>query len=206
MTADSSARSETGAPGTVQPDRAQRLADCLQRARAGEMTALDEVVRELNPLLWHVARSQGMDQSQAYDVVQTAWLELLRRLDGIRSPQALTAWLITTTKREAWRVKRLAHRSSGSDELAGVPDPAAPQLDERLITDARDRTLWAHFQQLSQRCRELLRIVALVDRPDYAVVSEALAMPHGSIGPTRGRCLAKLREMLLAEPAWSTDG
>jgi RNA polymerase sigma factor (sigma-70 family) len=206
MTADSSARSETGAPGTVQPDRAQRLADCLQRARAGEMTALDEVVRELNPLLWHVARSQGMDQSQAYDVVQTAWLELLRRLDGIRSPQALTAWLITTTKREAWRVKRLAHRSSGSDELAGVPDPAAPQLDERLITDARDRTLWAHFQQLSQRCRELLRIVALVDRPDYAVVSEALAMPHGSIGPTRGRCLAKLREMLLADPAWSTDG
>jgi RNA polymerase sigma factor (sigma-70 family) len=205
MSADSPALSETGAPGSVPPVRAQRLTQCLERARAGEMAALDEVVRELNPLLWHVARAQGMDQSQAYDVVQTAWLELLRRLDGIRSPQALTAWLITITKREAWRVNRLAHRSTDSDELEDVADPA-PQLDEGLITTARDRTLWAHFQRLSQRCRELLRIVALVDRPDYAVVSEALAMPHGSIGPTRSRCLAKLREMLLADPAWSTDG
>jgi RNA polymerase sigma factor (sigma-70 family) len=205
MSADSPALSETGAPGSVPPVRAQRLTQCLERARAGEMAALDEVVRELNPLLWHVARAQGMDQSQAYDVVQTAWLELLRRLDGIRSPQALTAWLITITKREAWRVNRLAHRSTDSDELEDVADPA-PQLDEGLITNARDRTLWAHFQRLSQRCRELLRIVALVDRPDYAVVSEALAMPHGSIGPTRSRCLAKLREMLLADPAWSTDG
>jgi len=56
---------------------------------------------------------------------------------------------------------------------------------------------------LPQRCRELLRIVAMVDRPDYTLVSDALEMPRGSIGPTRGRCLEKLREMLLADPVWS---
>ena len=60
-----------------------------------------------------------------------------------------------------------------------------------------------HFRQLSQRCQALLRVVAEVERPDYAVVAQAMAMPRGSIGPTRGRCLSRLREMLLADPRWS---
>jgi DNA-directed RNA polymerase specialized sigma24 family protein len=89
-----------------------------------------------------------------------------------------------------------------SDVLAEVADDA-PELSERLVRQERDRVLWRHFQRLSERCRELLRIVAMVDRPDYTTVSEALGMPHGSIGPTRGRCLEKLREMLLADPQWS---
>lgn len=198
MTADAASSQATRA------DRAARLARCLERARDGDVGALDEVVRELNPLLWHVARSQGLESGEAADVVQTTWLELLRRLHEIRSPQALTAWLISTTKREAWQVNRRRRRFAepGSEVLEAIPDASA-ELSERLIDDERDRILWRHFQQLSQRCRELLRIVSMVDRPDYAVVSEALAMPHGSIGPTRARCLAKLREMLLADPVWS---
>jgi hypothetical protein len=74
---------------------------------------------------------------------------------------------------------------------------------ERLVADERDRVLWRHFERLSERCRTLLRIVAQVERPDYSMVAEAMEMPHGSIGPTRGRCLAKLREMLLADSEWS---
>ena len=76
-----------------------------------------------------------------------------------------------------------------------MPDPASG-----LIEDERDRVLWRAFHQLGDRCRELLRVVAMVERPDYAVVGEALGMPHGSIGPTRGRCLAKLRALLLRRP------
>ena len=62
--------------------------------------------------------------------------------------------------------------------------------------------LWAHFQQLPQNCQALLRVIAFADRPDYAAVSESLGMPVGSIGPTRGRCLAKLRTALANDPAW----
>ncbi len=86
--------------------------------------------------------------------------------------------------------------------LESAPDPG-PGLDERLLSDERDRVLWLHFQRLPERCRNLLRIVAHADRPDYSAVAQTLGMPVGSIGPTRGRCLARLREMLLADPGWS---
>ena len=187
-------------------DRATRIGACLERARNGERAALGEIVRELNPLLWHVARAQGLAAPEAADVVQTTWLELLRRLHDIRSPQALTAWLITTTRREAWRVRELARRraTEGVAALESVPDPD-PEPDERLLSAERDRILWLHFQRLPPRCRGLLRIVAHADRPDYTAVAEALGMPRGSIGPTRGRCLAKLREMLLDDASWSAS-
>jgi RNA polymerase sigma factor (sigma-70 family) len=185
-------------------DRAARLAESFDRARTGERAALDEVVRELNPLLWRVVRSQGLDAEEAADVIQTTWLELLRRLDDIRSPQALTAWLVTTARREAWRTRDRSRRYApeGVPALEGMADPD-PGPDERLLTDERDQLLWRHFRRLPERCQALLRIVARVNRPDYDMVAAALGMPHGSIGPTRGRCLAKLREMLLADPDWS---
>jgi RNA polymerase sigma factor (sigma-70 family) len=162
-------------------------------------------VRALNPLLWRVARSQGLGVDEATDAVQTAWLELMRRLQEIRTPQALTGWLVTTTKRESWRMRGRSRREVADDPvaLADQPDPEPLQI-ERIVLDERDRTLWQYVDQLSARCRELLSIVSEVARPDYAVVAEALGMPHGSIGPTRGRCLAKLRHLLLSDPMWSS--
>jgi RNA polymerase sigma factor (sigma-70 family) len=184
-------------------DRAARLARCLVRARQGDRSALDEVVRELNPLLWHVARAQGLPPEEAADVVQTTWLELLRRLHEIRSPQALTAWLVAATRREAWRVReRLRGRRVEGEEHLELLADQGPGPDTRLLASERQRVLMRHFARLSERCRTLLRIVATVDRPDYGTVAEALGMPRGSIGPTRGRCLEKLRAMLLDDPEW----
>jgi RNA polymerase sigma factor (sigma-70 family) len=184
--------------------RAVRLALCLERARDGDLRAVDDMVHELNPLLWRVARAQGLQTEEAADVVQTAWLQLLRRLHEIRSPQALTGWMVSVTRREAWHTNARARMrvDPGTDVVEAIADEG-PDVPELLATAERHQVLWRHFQRLSERCRTLLRIVAYVDRPDYSVVAEALEMPRGSIGPTRGRCLAKLREMLLADPAWS---
>ena len=195
-------------PAAAQPrtDRPARLAACLERARAGDLTALDEVVDELNPLLWSVARAEGLTPEDAADVVQTTWLELVRQMHTIRSPMALTAWLIQATKREAWHTsaRRRKRAGPGVDFLEEVPD-VTPDPAEQAVSRGAHGVLWEHFAQLSERCKALLRVIAHADRPDYAAIAEALGMPHGSIGPTRGRCLAKLRAMLLADPAWSTE-
>jgi RNA polymerase sigma factor (sigma-70 family) len=193
---------------TAQPraDRPARLAACLERAKAGDLTALDEVVEELNPLLWSVARAEGLTAEDAADVVQTTWLELVRQLHTIRAPLALTAWLIQATKREAWHTSARRRKRAGPDVdfLAEVAD-ARPDPAEQTVNRGVHGVLWEHFAKLSERCKLLLRVIAHADRPDYANIAEALGMPHGSIGPTRGRCLAKLRAMLLADPAWSTE-
>lgn len=185
-------------------DRTERLAASLTRAKEGDLSALDSVVRELNPLLWHVARSQGLTDEDAADVVQTTWLELVRQLSAIHSPRALAGWLVRATKREAWRVNARRRKNAGPDPdaLNDVPDDA-PAPDHEMLTQERHRTLWRHFAKLSEQCRTLLTLVAHSERPDYASIVEALGMPHGSIGPTRGRCLARLRALLLADPAWS---
>src|ERR1700760_3858266 len=81
--------------GHAAADRPARLEACLVRARDGDTGALGEIARELNPLLWHVARNEGLTAEESADVVQTSWLELLRRLHEIRSPQALTSSVLT---------------------------------------------------------------------------------------------------------------
>jgi RNA polymerase sigma factor (sigma-70 family) len=174
-----------------------RIADLLQAARDGDNKSLGELVEELTPLLWQVARAQGLDRDSSSDIVQTAWLKLLGSLREIHSPMALTSWLITVTRREAWRVRNAGRMELPARDVlfAELPD-AGPTPEEQRVARERQRMLWTAVGQLSERCQQLLRIIAFTRRPDYDVVSMALGMPRGSIGPTRGRCLAKLRDVL----------
>ena len=75
-------------------------------------------------------------------------------------------------------------------------------IEDTVLRDETDGRLWRHIAGLPERCRTLLRVIAFADRPDYAELARALGMPQGSIGPTRGRCLAKLRLALAQDPNW----
>ncbi len=179
------------------PSRHDRLAALLLSAQAGRREALNEIVVELSPLLWQVARAQGIERDAAEDVIQCTWLSLLSHLGQIHSPVALTAWLVTATKREAWRV-RAANRTEQPVDGAAMTDLAdpRPQPEESVLLAERHRDVWQAVKLLPKRCQDLLRVVAFTHRPDYDAVAVALGMPRGSIGPTRGRCLGKLRTLL----------
>jgi RNA polymerase sigma factor (sigma-70 family) len=183
------------------PGRAARMADLLGAARAGSEDALGQIVNELSPLLWQVARSAGLSQGDAEDVLQTVWMRLITHLDSIHDAGALTGWLVTTTKREAWRVCAAGRKQLPADQdvFADLPDQG-PGSEEQVILDDQRRALWTVIGMLPRRCQELLRIMAFAPRPDYATVAAALGMRVGSIGPTRGRCLAKLRALLADGP------
>lgn len=178
----------------------ERHAACLVAARSGDRGALDALVIDLSPLVWHVARGQGLDRTRAEDVVQTVWLTLLGNLNSISEPRALARWLITTTRREAQRGRGRGDREAplvdeALDTLAtedGLPEPEA-------LRNERDRQLWSAFRRLPARCQELLRLTVLAGRVEYREVAQVLRMPRGSIGPTRGRCLANLRGLLGVE-------
>lgn len=187
-------------PGSL----ATRAAAAFAAYRTGHEERMDDLVELLTPILWHTARAQRADAATAEDVVQTAWVRLVEHSDSISEPQAVLQWLITTVRREAWQVVRRADRVRPDED---VLDQAAPDGDpgpERsaLLTE-QQRLLWQHVEQLSARCREILRVIAFAERPDYAAVASALGMPVGSIGPTRGRCLHKLRTSLPSDLRWT---
>ena len=192
-----------GAPARP-PQPPGRLSAIFCRVVAGDRRAIDELVVELTPMLWRVARSTGLDPASCEDVVQQSWLTLLGHLHRIRTAEAVAAWLVTVTRREAVRVFTAQGRTRPVEEqmLAGVPD-GDPSVEDAMVTGERRRVLWRAIGRLPRRCVQLLQVVAFSDRPDYAAIAGALGMPMGSIGPTRGRCLAKLRELLAAEPEWS---
>jgi RNA polymerase sigma factor (sigma-70 family) len=179
-------------------ERRAWTAGLLAEARAGRTEALAELVPELSPMLWHVARSAGLPAADAEDVVQQAWLRLVSHLDQLSQPGSVASWLVTTTRREAWRRRSAGRRQfpAEQDWLADQPD-RDPDAAEQAVLDEERRELWAALAQLSPRCQQLLRIVAFVPRPDYDAVAAGLGIPRGSVGPTRGRCLAKLRALLI---------
>jgi RNA polymerase sigma factor (sigma-70 family) len=187
-----------------EPPRREPLGELLRLARMGDSRAFDEIVKRMTPLLWNVARAQGLDREAAADVVQDAWTTLLQKLDAIRSPDALAGWLVTVTRREARKVRtRLRRYDLGEPgTFMELPDPA-DAMDDRVVDRDQYQCLRRNLGKLGTRCQELLRIVAFVERPDYQEVSKALGMPRGSIGPTRGRCLSQLRALLDEDPTWS---
>jgi RNA polymerase sigma factor (sigma-70 family) len=172
--------------------------------RAGEPGALDALVHSLTPLLWHIVRAYGLDTATAEDVVQNTWLTLVRKADSIDEPQAVLRWLTVTARRDAWRAARSAGRVDLTDDdtvLDVREQGVGPEAG--LLKAEDDRALWAAVGKLNERCQRLLRVIAFHDRPDYSALSQELGMPMGSIGPTRGRCLDKLRAHLASDTAWS---
>lgn len=188
-------QSAPDAPGeiTVWGQAAQHF----RRWRSGEVASLDDLVGCLTPVLWHVVRSYGLEKDQAEDVVQTAWLTLVRRHESIEDAQAVGSWLTTTARREAWRVSRKDARVSPMlDEVIETHVPHQQAAETEVVRKDENDHLWACVSKLDARCQRLLRIVAFDDRPDYQGIATDLGMPVGSIGPTRGRCLGKLKALL----------
>ena len=166
----------------------------FRRWRDGDQRALDDLVRLMSPVLWHVVRATGLEREPAEDVVQSTWLAMVRSAEGISDPQAVSGWLCTTARREAWRTRKQSTRSTPVEDEAlefRLPNEESPEA--AVVLDDEQRRLWSSLAKLPERCQRLLRIVAAEQRPDYTRIAADLQMPVGSIGPTRGRCLDKLR-------------
>lgn len=170
--------------------------ELVAAAVAGDQQAWDALVERYTSLLWSVARSYRLPASDAADVVQTTWLRLVEHLDQIKDPDRLPGWLATTARRECLRLLHRADRESrSSNALVDVPDDS-PELDAGLLNDERDAELWRALGRMDEFCQRLLRVLIADPPPTYAEISAVLGIKIGSIGPTRARCLSKLRQLI----------
>jgi RNA polymerase sigma factor (sigma-70 family) len=179
------------------------VAELVRAAADGDQAAWHGLVDRYNGLVWSVARAHRLSTVDASDVVQTTWLRLVENLGRLQDPERVGAWLATTARRECLRTLRHSAR------MVAVEDPpeqvTESQLDAALLVEERDRALWQAFGELSERCQALLRILVADPPPSYEDISAALDMPIGSIGPTRQRCLERLRGLAEGEGVTSTD-
>lgn len=176
------------------------VTELVRAAADGHQASWNNLVDRYNGLVWSVARAHRLSGADAADVVQTTWLRAVEHLARLHDPESLGAWLATTARHESLRAIRLGSRHvPTSMELAfDTPDDAAP-IDAHLLERERDRALWTSLGRLAERCQTLLRMLIADPPASYDEISAALDIPIGSIGPTRGRCLERLRE--LAEAA-----
>ncbi len=178
--------------GPVQQESVTAL---LRAAEAGDQDAWGGIVSRFGDLLWSVARAHRLSAADAGDVVQMTWLRLVENLGRIEDPERLAGWLATTARRECLRTLRRSGReqlSADGDATIDLQDHAEP-LDSRLLSEERDAQLWESFGGLQPRCQQLLRVLMADPAPSYLEAAAALDMPIGSIGPTRARCLQRLR-------------
>ena len=187
----------------LSPDEAAVL---VVRVRSGDAAAWDLLVESYAGLVWAIARNHRLGSSDAADVSQTTWLRLVENLDRIEDPRRVGAWLATTARRECLRVLRLSGREVlvFDDAVFDRGDAQGPDIDHALLRAESAASVTTAFARLPDRCQQLLRVLMLDEAPHYEAVSSALDMPVGSIGPTRSRCLAKLR-VLLEEGGATTE-
>jgi RNA polymerase sigma factor (sigma-70 family) len=191
----------------------EEVATLVRAAAAGDASAWEALVARFSGLVWSVVRGYRLTRADSVDVFQTTWLRLVEHIDRIQAPGQVGAWLATTARHECLRVARAHARSVPVDETTlvslGRPDDSSPEravleAEQARLDTARAERLWQALADLPPRCAQLLRVLMASPAPSYAEVAAALGMPVGSIGPTRARCLQRLREKLagqVSEPA-----
>jgi len=183
----------------------QDLASCnvaglVRRAADGDMMAWDRLVEQYARLIWSITVEFKLAESDAADVAQTTWLRLLEHIDRIEYPDRVGSWLAATARNECLRSLAARKRVVLSDDDGHLNSAFAhgPEIDERLLARERDETVRDAMSRLPRRWQRLLEMLMADPPASYADISDELELPIGSIGPTRGRCLARLRVLLQA--------
>jgi len=176
------------------------VAELVRRAADGDLRAWEGLVDRFARLIWSITGEFRLAESDAADVAQTTWLRLLEHIDRIEHPDRVASWLAATARHECLR--SLAARKKvvlGHDEehLETVVAPG-PEVDERLLADERAQVVREALTRLPREWQQLLEMLMADPPASYAEISDQLGLPVGSIGPTRGRCLARLRVLLQA--------
>ena len=171
------------------------LEDLTRAAADGDRRAWDQLYQRYQPLISRMCRRYGLNTSDAADVSQTVWMQLVRYAGQIREPRSLPGWLATTVKHECLAVVQSGRNIEPADPMMDrrLQQIDRTEIDEHLHLSDRRRSLHEGLSQLRPHQRELVLLLIAEPQMSYQEISGRLGMPVGSIGPTRARCLHQLR-------------
>lgn len=175
--------------------------DLVSAAASGDDEAWAQLIERYSPLVVTVINRFGLNRADAADVNQTLWLRLVEHLDKLREPAALPGWIVQTTRHECLRLVRAEKRTwlfdpmdAAAETYVEAANPLDPDtLDAGLLRAERHQALRDAYRQLAPRCQQLVTMLLHEPPPSYEEIGQRLGIPVGSVGPTRGRCVHKLR-------------
>lgn len=172
-------------------------AELISRCLEQDDQAWEALLRRFKRLVASIAFKYGLSEDTD-DIFQSVGFALYQQLPHLRKQEKLSSWIITVTVRECWKLRRrLGSAKAGErepEDLAETPDDAALRSDDLLLRIERQHLLRRGIERLSDNCRQLLELLFYQDPPPtYIEIGDRLNMPVASIGPTRGRCLEKLK-------------
>jgi RNA polymerase sigma factor (sigma-70 family) len=172
----------------------------FRRAAEGDLGAWERLVDQYARLIRSITVEYKLVESDAADVCQTTWLRLLEHMDRIEHPDRVGSWLAATARNECLRSLAARKRVVLNQDCTELNDAVAhePEIDERLLAAERAQVVRDALSSLPRRWQRLLEMLMADPPASYADISDELELPIGSIGPTRGRCLARLRVLLQA--------
>ena len=189
---------DLGSPAVPPPSGRVDEAALLARVNDGDERAWNELVDHFAGLVWSVARSFRLSKASTDDVVQTVWLRLAEYSARIREPNRLASWLATATRHEALRVIRGHQRLVPHADFSDSSEPTSRSIEDIITDDVTLTAVLEAFDRLAPADQQLLRLLCAVPPIDYQTIAATLGRSIGSIGPSRARCLEKLRRLLPA--------
>jgi RNA polymerase sigma factor (sigma-70 family) len=177
------------------------ISACLK----GDSTAWEALLARYQRLIYSIPIKRGFSSVDTADVFQSVCVLMLEKLASLREYEKISSWLITTTTRECWRVSGQWKRESSSesrdpddqrDTLADLASSAPLAFDDSVAHE-QQQILREAIETLPERCRQLISML-FYDKndPSYVEIARQLKMPVASVGPTRARCLEKLKKAL----------
>jgi RNA polymerase sigma factor (sigma-70 family) len=187
--------------GTLRPVQEASVATLVQLAGQGCSKAWQELVYRFSGMIAATGRRYRLTSADVAELQQITWLRLVENLHKIEQPERIGGWLATTARRESLQLLRRAskYRGGADQMLANMPDQHLADPDAKPIAEERAAVVRAAWQRLSPRCQELLSLLMMDDPLSYKDLSGLLQVPIGSLGPTRGRCLERLRLLVEEE-------
>ncbi len=176
--------------------------ELIARCRDKDALAWEALVRRYQRLISSITHKFRLDAEDAADILQLVCLKMFQQLPHLRDENRLSSWLITVTVRECWKLRRRMERVDllNDEDWAGyadLPDDRIEMPDDDILRLERQHLIRHAVEHLSTRCRTLIKNLFFREAPaTYIQIGKILQMPVASIGPTRARCLEKLREQL----------
>ncbi len=177
------------------------VAACLE----GQHQAWEALIARYQRLIYSIPIKARLSPDDSADIFQSVCLKLLESLSTLRDHEKIVSWLITTTTRECWRVSNRRRRDNpsegyvtdeDSDRPMEIPDQS-PLADEQLHKLQQQQIVRDSIAALPERCAELIQMLFYQkDEMSYADIARRVKIPVSSIGPTRARCLEKLKKIL----------